>query len=242
MNRAGTEEQRATAPRGSGTVLRPAQLRPPPRRPGSHRLVVTGVVAVSLSALIAVGLLVIYPRVAAWMIRDKLSEKVESRLAREVRVGSIDVSLGHAELRDLQIRGPNDGDTPLVHIDRMEVDFDPWRSLVGSVRLGPARIDGVSVTLRRGADGTDNVSDALEPLRAGSRAGAGAGGGVMPTEITVSRARLLADDAVTSSTAIVSDGDARWTKDELVAELRGITATTLAAPKASAAKISVRRP
>ena len=35
-----------------------------------QRWIVTGVIALAVSGLIAIGLLVIYPRVGAWMIRD----------------------------------------------------------------------------------------------------------------------------------------------------------------------------
>ncbi len=234
MSRPGPEEQRARIARG--VSLAPARGR------AAHRWIVAGVIALTVCGLIAIGLLVVYPRVGAWMIRDKLGDTVRSRLGREAQVGSIQVSLGHAVLRDVEIRGPNDRTTPLVHIDRVDVDFDPWRSLIGSVRLGAARIDGVSVTLRRGPDGADNVGDVLERLRGERRAGGGGGGGgYRPTEIKVTRARLLADDAVTSSTAVVAEGDASWTPGELVAELRGITATTAAAPRASAGKIGIRK-
>ncbi len=237
MNRAGPDPQRARSARSAPVAL----VRP--RARVSHRWLVAGVVALVVSGLLVVGLLVVYPRVGAWMIRDKLDERVGGRLGRKVQVGSIEVSLGRAVLRDVAIRGPNDGNTPLVHIDRMDIDFDPWRSLVGSVRLGAARLEGVSVTLRRGSDGTDNVGDLLDRLRGERRGGGGGGGGgPTPTEITVTRARLLADDAVTGSTAIVAEGEATWVRGgELRAELRGLTATTTAAPKASAGKIGVRK-
>ena len=216
------------------------------RRPRlSRRWIITCVAAVSLCVLVGVGLLVVYPRLGAWMIRDKVGGKLAQRLGRGVHFGSIEVSLGHAVLRDVEIRGPHDGDTPLVHVDRVEVDFDPWRSLVGSVRVGAARVDGVSVTVRRGADGVDNITDLLERLRADRAAGGGGGGGgtsYMPSAIVVTRVRLLADDAVTSSTALVADGGASWARGgELVAELRGITATSIAAPKAGAAKIRIKK-
>jgi hypothetical protein len=208
----------------------------------SPRWLLPGVIGLAACGLILIGLLVVYPRVGAWMIRDKLGGKVAGRLGREVSVGAIHVSLGHAVLRDVELRGRTDRTTPLVHVDRVDVDFDPWRSLVGSVRLGAARLDGVSVTLRRAADGTDNVRDLIERLRGERRAGeGGGGGGLMPTEVTVAHARLLVDDAVTSATAIVADGDARWTPGELAVELRDITATTSAAPKASAGKIGIRK-
>jgi hypothetical protein len=207
MDRAGPQEQPASAP----VALRaPAQTRPPGRWAGPpRRWIIAGVIVLSVCGLLVVGLLVAYPRVGAWMIRDKVGAKVGTRLGREVRIGKVHVSLGHAVLRDVTLRGPSDGNTPLVHIDRIDVDFDPWRSLIGSVRLGPARLDGVSVTLRRAADGTDNVSDLLVRLRAERATGAGGdggGGGTLPSEISVTRARLLADDAVTSTTVIVAEG------------------------------------
>lgn len=210
----------------------------------SRRWIVTSAVAVGLSLLIAIGLLVVYPKVGAWAIREKAGARLAKKLGREVRFGAIDISIGHATLRDVEVRGPNDGDTPLVHVDRIEVEFDPWRSLVGSVRLGAVRVDGVVATVRRGPDGVDNVSDVLARLsaeRAAGASGEGSGGGMRPTSIRVTRARLLADDGVTSSTALVADGDASWTPGELTAELRGITATTIAAPKAGAAKIAITR-
>jgi len=236
----GLEQTRVRPPRGG---VPPGRARPPV----SRRWIITGVIALAVTGLITIGLLVVYPRVGAWMIRDKLGSKVATRLGREVAVGSIEVSLGHAVLHNIEIRGKNDRSAPLVRVERVDIDFDPWRSLIGSVRLGAARVDGVSVTLRRGEGGIDNVSDVIERLRAERRAGgtgasdAGGGGGLMPTEITVARARLLADDAVTSTTAIVAEGEARWTPAELVAELRGITATSLAAPKTSVGRIGVRK-
>src|SRR5690242_1039094 len=101
---------------------------------------ITSGVALGICVLVIVGLLVIYPKVGAWMIRSKVGGKLSTKLGREVHFGSIDVSLGHAVMRDIDIRGPLDGDTPLVHIDRIDADFDPWRSLVGSVRVGAAKV------------------------------------------------------------------------------------------------------
>ncbi len=208
----------------------------------SRRWWIASSVAVGISLLLALGLLVIYPRVGASMIREKLGAKITSQLGREVRFGAIDVSLGRAVLRDVVIRGPHDGDTPLVHIDRIEVDFDALRSLVGSIELGEARVEGVLVTLRRGVDGRDNVSDVIDRLRAdGKRGGGKRSGSLMPTSITVTRGKLLADDAITGATGLIGDGDARWKPGELVAQARNVTATTIGAPKAAATKIEIRK-
>ncbi|MBA3821125.1 MAG: hypothetical protein H0X17_19730, partial [Deltaproteobacteria bacterium] len=161
----------------------------------SRRWWIAGAVTLGACLVLVIGLLVVYPRLGASMIREQVSAKVASKLAREVTFGAIDVSLGHAVLRDVVIRGPNDGDTPLVHVDRIDIAFDAWKSLVGSVELGDATIDGVIVTLRRGADGKDNVSDIVERVRADrAQPGADGGGGRsrLPTSIKVTRGRLLA--------------------------------------------------
>src|SRR5689334_23256472 len=176
------------------------------------------------------------------MIRSKVGGKLGARLGRDVQFGAIDVGLGHAAMRDVEVRGPLDGDTPLVHVDRVDVDFNTWGSLVGSVEVGAARLDGVLVTLHRAPDGQDNIRDVLERLRDKAGGGGGGGGpGLRPASITVSHGRLLANDDATGATALIADADARWTPDGLVAHARGVTATTLSAPRASAAKIDVEK-
>ena len=176
------------------------------------------------------------------MIRSKVGGKLAARTGRDVRFGSIEVAIGHAVMRDVEIRGPRDGDTPLVHVEQIDVDFDGWKALVGTARVGAVRLDGVLVTLRRGADGQDNIHDMIERLRGKGAAGGGDDGpGLRPTSITVTRGKLLASDEVTGTTALVADADAQWTPDRLVAHARGVTATTLNAPKASAAAIDVER-
>src|SRR5262249_41850288 len=156
-----------------------------------------------------------------WMIRSKVGGKLEHKLGREVQFGSIEVSLGHAVMRDVEVRGPVDGDTPLVHIDRIDAEFDPWRSLIGSVRVGAAKGDGVVVAIGRGPDGRDNVNDVLERLRSESTSGGGSAGssdGYTPTSIDVAHIKLLANDDVTGGTALIADGEAHWQPGELVAE------------------------
>jgi hypothetical protein len=209
-----------------------------------RRWLIAGAVSLGVVLAAAIALFVVYPRVGAWMIRSKVGDKVAKRLGREVRFGAIDVGLGHAVMRNLAVRGPLDSDTPLVHIDRIEVEFDAWRSLIGAIDVGPVRLDGVLVTIHRAADGQDNVHDVIERLRAKDGAGAGGGGGglgLRPRSITVTRGKLLANDELTGATALVADADARWTPDRLVAHARGVSATTLSAPKASAAKIDVEK-
>ncbi|HEU4731621.1 MAG TPA: transglycosylase domain-containing protein [Kofleriaceae bacterium] len=210
----------------------------------SRRWLVAGAVSLAMVLTVTIGLAVVYPRVGAWVIRDKLGGKLATRLGRSVRFGAIDVALGHAVVRDLEVRGPLDGDTPLVHVDRIDVEFDAWRSLVGSIELGAAKVDGVLVTLHRDAGGQDNVRDVIDRLHGGGGPGGGAGPagfGYRPTSITLIHGKLLANDELTGATALVADADARWTPDGLKAQVRGVTATTLNAPRASAAQIDIEK-
>jgi hypothetical protein len=169
---------------------------------------------------------------------------VAERLGRDVTVGSIRVSLGRAVIRDLTVRGPRDAGLPLARVGRIEVSFDPWRSLVGVVRVGEVTADVVVVSVRRRAGGDDNVSDLLARIRepsGASPAGPGTQAGLRPGAIAVRGLRIVADDEVTSSTALVADGSARWTPAGWEAELRGITATSITAPRAAVERIAVRK-
>src|ERR1043165_5980168 len=118
------------------------------RIPGlSRRWLIAGAIGLGVVLGATLGLAVVYPRVGAWMIRSKAGGELARRLARPVRFGAIDVAIGHAVMRDVEVRGPLDGDTPLVHIDQIDVDFDGWRALLGTIVLGAARVDGVLVTI-----------------------------------------------------------------------------------------------
>jgi hypothetical protein len=213
------------------------------RIPGlSRRWLFAGAISLGIVLVATTGLAVVYPRLGAWMIRTKVGGKLAQRLGRTVRLGAIEVALGHAVIRDVEIRGPLDGDTPLVHVDQIDVDFDAWKSLVGTVEVGAAKLDGVLVTLHREADGQDNVHDVIDRLR--SKDAGGAGGtslGLRPTSITVTHGKLLANDELTGATGLVADASATWTPDRLMAHAQGVTATTLNAPRASAATIDIEK-
>jgi hypothetical protein len=206
-----------------------------------RRWLIAGGIGLGFLLVVSIALGIVYPRIGAWMIKTRVGDKIAARTGRKVSFGSIDVTLGHATLRGIEIRGPRDGAMPLVHIDRIDVEFDALASLVGKVELGPAKLDGVLVTVRRDAQGDDNVADMLDRLRAPSKTDGGGSSSKRPPKITVTHARLVADDQMTGATALVADGDATWTPDGLVAHARGITATTTSAPKASLASLEVRK-
>jgi hypothetical protein len=207
-----------------------------PRKRWLIPVIGVGVLCVAL----LIGLLVIYPKVGARMVRDKVTARLGAKLGREVKLGSVEVSLGRAVIKDLEIRGPNDGELPLVRVDRIEVDFETLPSLVGKVELGAARVEGVLVAMRRHADGRDNVRDIIDRLQA-QPGGGGSGESSLPTGITMRGGKLTFHDALAGATLLVGDGDATWKPGELVAQMRDVTATTMAAPKASAAKLDVTK-
>jgi hypothetical protein len=205
---------------------------------------ILGGIAVGLVFLATLGITVVYPKVGAWMIRSRVGDKLEQKLGRDVHFGAIDVSLGRAILHNLELRGPLDGDTPLVHVDRIEVEFDAWASLTGHIELGEMKVDGVICSLRREADGRDNVRDVIDRLRgAGGRSAELSSnfGSLRPTNITVNHIRLLADDELTGTTVLWSDGDASWTPELAVAHVKNLTASTTAAPKATVNTIEIRK-
>ncbi len=207
----------------------------------SRRWIIAGAVVLGALLLVVTALGVIYPRVGAWMIRDKVGGKLAKKFGRDVSFGDINVSLGHATLYDVELRGKLDGNTPLVHVDRIDVDFDTWASFVGNVKVGEAKIDGVMVTLRRDAFGRDNIRDILEKRDERKSGGGSTLGSMRPTKLTVKGIKLLADDAMTGTTAMVADGDATWTPEGIVAHIRDVTATTPGAPKASVKTIELRK-
>lgn len=193
--------------------------------------------SLALSALIAV--VGVYPRIAGSKIRARIAA-LGSKINRTVEVGSISVSVGHAVLRGFSVRGPKDGDTPLVHVDRIDVHFNGWSSLRGRIELAESVVDGVVINLRRDASGGDNVQDVIASMRSSSKPGGPTTRSPRPTKVSIRHIRLIANDDRSGATALVADGDATWTKELLVANGRGVTATTTAAPKVAVASVQMR--
>src|SRR5687768_4483708 len=117
----------------------------------SRRVIIAAATAAGIIAVTLLTLGVVYPAVGERAIRNQVADRARSRLGRDVHIGDVDVDLGHAVPRDIEIRGPADGDAPLVKVDRVEVEFAVAPSLVGRAKLSRAVIDGVTVSVRRGA-------------------------------------------------------------------------------------------
>src|SRR5215471_11618854 len=98
----------------------------------SRRAIIVVASFATLIGLIMGGLLA-YPSLGRWAIRSKVVPRLEQKLGRKVTVGDIEVHYGWAILRDVDVRGDHDGAQPLVHVERVDVDFDFWPSIVGSV-------------------------------------------------------------------------------------------------------------
>ncbi len=198
-----------------------------------------GTVAFAVLVALVLGMGFTYTRMGASMIRARLTA-LGGKIHRTVEVATVKVTPGRAILSNFSLRGPRDGDTPLVHIDRIEIAFDPWSSLFGRVELGEAAVDGVVVNLRRDADGRDNVQDAIAHWRSSSRADTQPRQSLRPTMVNVRHLRWIANDDETGATALVADGEATWSQGRWIVSGRGITATTAAAPRVSVASASIR--
>jgi hypothetical protein len=165
-----------------------------------RRLIIAGAAVIAACLLVVIALTVVYPRVGAWYVRSKVVPRLETKLGRKVAIGGIDISLGHAVLRDITVRGAGDTDAPLVRLDRVDVTFDTWRSFLASAKIDRIDVRGGAVSVRRAEDGTSNIDDLKERL-AGSRGGDASGtrrGGSMsslrPRLATASGLTFVLDD------------------------------------------------
>ncbi len=175
----------ALAPEGvrSDRVIEAAVRRPWIRR-RRWRIALAAAGATVVLGLVLGWLL--YPRLAAGAIRDKVVDRLQVRLGREVAVGSVDVDRsGHAVLRDLVVRGERDGDQPLIHIDTIRIDYGFWASLRGKVDIDRIEVDGLRATASRDAAGRDNFRDLVDRLQGRRGSGAGGGSGLRPRVIEV---------------------------------------------------------
>ncbi len=208
----------------------------------SRRAIILIAIGATLIGLVVGGLLA-YPRIGAWVIRSKVVPKLAAKLGRDVVVGDIDVGYGHATLTDITIRGPRDGAQPLAQVSRVEIDFDFWASLVGSVDVEAVVVERVAIAVRRGADGLDNATDVLARVRGrGESGGTGDGGASLrPAALTVQHVAIDAVDEGTGVFGKVGDGQITANAGEPIdLRLRDLAATTSIGQSAGADAISAR--
>jgi len=214
-------------------------------RPSRRQLVITGAVLGSLLFLGLLGYYVVYPAAGRWMVENKVVPKLEAKLGRDVRIGSIDIDHGHAVLHDVRVSGPADGEEPLVRIDRIDVDFDFWASVLGDAEVGLVEIDGVAVRPRRDADGTDNFRDVLTRLGLGGADESGAPakrsgfGSLRPKRIVLTRGDVIMVDAAAQVNLSIEAFEAEWTRGgRAVVEAHRALAATTFGPAASASGLT----
>jgi hypothetical protein len=215
---------------------------------GRKRLLVAGCVLAGLVVLLLIGLFVIYPKVGAHLIESKYVPRVAAKLGREVTVDDVDVSLGHATLLGVTVRGDGDGAEPLARVARVEVEFDTWASFVGNAEIEDVLAEGVVVALRRGASG-DNFTDlavrlGVRPAPAGAPAAKPASfGSLRPRQLRVRELAVAMTDEITGTIVTIAGGEADYGADKKArARLANIVVKTSAGPGAQLGSLAVERP
>jgi len=208
-----------------------------------RRLVIAAAVVAAVAGLVALGLLVLYPRVGAWFVRARVVPRLEAKLGRHISIGDIEIELGHAVLRDVVVAGPLDGPAPLARFERIDIDFDTWSSLWARADVERMAVRGGEIAIHRHPDGTTNVLDLEDRLGGGGGAGRRGRslGRLRPDRTTLTGVRVRVVDEF---------DDTRVTADELAAtadDRRTVVAVTrlrVAAgwgPAASAERLVVTR-
>jgi hypothetical protein len=208
-----------------------------------RRWIVLGAILAGLGALVPIGLWIVYPRVGAWYIRTRVMPRLERKLGVALHARDIDVSLGHATIRGLDVRSPVDGAAPLAHLDRIDVDFATGASFLARARVGTVAIHGGTLAVHRAVDGRTNLDLLRERFGHGPHGvdrGGGGLGSLRPRSIDVDGIAVVADDATgelrggATSVSVHVAGEHR----ELVIERPHVE--TVLGPRAGAARVKVR--
>jgi hypothetical protein len=118
--------------------------------------------------------------------RARVLPAAQQKLGRSVTAAEVNIGLGRVVLEDVVVAGPNDApDAPLARAARVEVDFGVLAALFGRVRVAKVRAERARLTVRRYADGRDNVRDLVARLR--GRGEGGAPGPRRPAPVLVLR-------------------------------------------------------
>ena len=213
------------------------------RLPFGRRWIVLGAVVASLGVAVMLGLWVVYPRVGAWYVRTRVLPRLEQKLGVKLEAGSIDVRLGHATVRGLEVRTAADGAAPLAHLDRIDIDFATWPSFLARAQVSHVGIHGGQLSVHRNVDGSTN----LDLLRARFSHGAGgqvdrSGGGLgslRPKTIVVDGLAVAADDATGELRASAAGLSVRVTGDDRELTIEEPRLATVLGPTAGASRITI---
>ena len=139
---------------------------PTPSRP--RFLKIAGIVLVLtlilVGAVAAIGYYVMIPRVVERTIEQRV-KTLKERADLDVEVGRIEPDgFSGIILHDVVLRPP-DVPQALMRVDTMHVGIDEARLLAGDRIIDSILIEGATLTLRRGADGTFDVATIVDKLR-----------------------------------------------------------------------------
>jgi hypothetical protein len=211
-----------------------------------RRLIIAALIACGLVLFGFLAVLVLYPRVAAWAIREKVLTRLETRFDREIRAGTIRVGRGTAVLEDISVSGAADlDDAPLARIERITVEFDFWATLGGDIRVHRVTIEGARALAVRHAEGSDNISDIAEALGQRSAGGDAESRGarvdsLRPDVLVIRDAALEVRDLAAGVSMHAADIDASVPRDgQVEASMRDIALSVSSGPRARAALVTV---
>jgi hypothetical protein len=98
---------------------------------------------------------------------DGAAARLSLKLGRSVQAGSVDFSLfSPLELRELTVSGAEAGDDPLLAIDRLVVDLDPWTIVSGPLVVRDVLVDGPRLRIPVDPGGAPDLGDLPTRLRA----------------------------------------------------------------------------
>ena len=139
-------------------------------------LLIAGAGTLGLLLMGFLGVLLLYPQLGEWAVRNRVLPRLEARLGRAVDAERITVTRGAAVIEGLEVAGLQEGDPPLVRVERLQVKFDFWRTWLGEIELARALVRGVHVHAERRPDGSDDLEHLVERLGLRKRDGADDGG------------------------------------------------------------------
>ncbi|HVV84994.1 MAG TPA: biosynthetic peptidoglycan transglycosylase, partial [Kofleriaceae bacterium] len=211
-------------------------------RPGRVWIVLGAVVA-GLGVCTLVGLRVVYPRVGAWYIRSRVLPRLEHKLGVKLQAGTIDVRLGHATIRALEVVSDADGPgAPLAHLDRIDIGFATWPSFLARARVGLVAIHGGRLAVHRNVDGGTNLDLLRQRFSHGAHGldrGGGGLGSMRPKEIEVDGIAVTADDAMGELQGSAAEVSVHVAGDDRVLTVDKPMVATVLGPRAGAARVVV---
>ena len=219
--------------------MRPEWGHPKPPR-GKRALVITGVTVSTLALASILGLFVIYPRVGASAIRNKMLPKLSARIGHSIDVRDVDVGLGRAVLEGVTINDAADG-TRLATIPKIVLRFGLGASLLGRIKLETVVVYDAELITIIAEDGSTPWDAMRAWLAKKSKAGGGGGrSGLIPKRAEVRRASYELRDQRHGLTAVGEELDATLESGRLTATTGDLTVMTRVGLRAELVGVTLR--